>query len=216
MGSDVQTEMQVLLRDDQRRAHIAQFTDQLPDPVHDDGGQPFGRFIQQQHVGIAHQRARDGEQLLLTARKTSGHAPLHPGKDREHLPHSRQRPVRASIGAGFGADQQIVLNRVLRKHLTILWHIANAGPGNPVCGPAGNGGTTQGNAPLGRWCEADDRLHGGRLAGPVAPQQCQRLALVQIERHPEQDLAGTVEHVDTFDGQQSSHAGTFLWAELPR
>ncbi len=64
---DPQAEMHVLLGEQDGGAARSQFPQYLGDGGDDDRGQPFARLVEQQDQGIAHQRARDHQQLLFAA-----------------------------------------------------------------------------------------------------------------------------------------------------
>ena len=56
--------------------------------------------------------------------------------------------------------------------------------------------------------QAHDRLHGGRLAGAVAAEQCHGLALPDREGDTKQDLAGAIIDVEILDLNDRLHAHT--------
>ncbi|KAG0752625.1 hypothetical protein G6F22_021795 [Rhizopus arrhizus] len=61
-------DFQVLFDQDDARAlavYLCEYVYQVSD---DTGRQAFGRFVQQQDAGVAQQRARDRQHLLLAAR----------------------------------------------------------------------------------------------------------------------------------------------------
>src|SRR5436305_1735152 len=72
MASQPEAEMHILLRDQHRRTGAAQLPQQFTYPLHDDRGEAFAGFIQQQQRRISHQRAGDRKHLLFATRKPPG------------------------------------------------------------------------------------------------------------------------------------------------
>ena len=72
-----------LLDDDDGHAAGGDRRHQLVEVGHDDGGQAHGDLVEQQHLGLPGQRARDGQHLLLAPRERAGQLPaalLEPGE----------------------------------------------------------------------------------------------------------------------------------------
>ena len=119
-----------------------------------------------------------------------------------------ERPVVLSGGTFLAADQQIVLNRVFRKHLAIFRNVADAGLRNRMRLAALKVHTRNPNAPATRRGEARQRLEGRGLAGPIASQQRRGLAFQDGEAEIEQNLARAIEDVEAlgFDDRPLAHA----------
>ena len=65
---DRQDQLRVLLDEDRRHPFAGdELLDRAQQLLHDDRCEAFHRFIQQQQCGIRHQRASDGDHLLLAA-----------------------------------------------------------------------------------------------------------------------------------------------------
>src|SRR5262249_20311484 len=64
----------------------------LPDFGADHGREPFGRFVEDEETRVGHQRAADGEHLLLAAGELARHAGEPLGKPWEQGADFRQRP----------------------------------------------------------------------------------------------------------------------------
>src|SRR6185369_423395 len=92
---------------------------------------------------------------------------------------------------------QVVLDRMLGKHLPVLGDETEASSGDDVRFSAlhflsGHADATARRRRNSRYC-----LERGGLTRSVATQQSHGLALDDRDAHIEQDLAGAVEHVDT-------------------
>src|ERR1700690_2678605 len=66
--SDEAGKSEVLFADEKAESFALHFANSLYHLLDDAGRKPLGRFVKQQKRGIAHQRARNGEHLLLPAR----------------------------------------------------------------------------------------------------------------------------------------------------
>src|SRR5262245_2847806 len=64
-----QREVDVLLGQQDRQASALEQRDLLLKMVDDQWRQPLGRLVEQQQLGVAHERACDGQHLLLAARE---------------------------------------------------------------------------------------------------------------------------------------------------
>ena len=59
--------VQVLLDEDRREPSFLEACDRLRDPIDDEGREPFGRLVDEEHAWVREQGATDREHLLLTA-----------------------------------------------------------------------------------------------------------------------------------------------------
>src|SRR5215831_13144375 len=60
---------EILVDDDGGDAALADAADDRPDLAGDKRGQPLRRLVEKETKGVGHERAADGEHLLLAARK---------------------------------------------------------------------------------------------------------------------------------------------------
>ena len=115
---------QVLLDEEDRRPELlVDLFEILGDRLDDRGLDTLRGFIDQQQVGVADERAGDGEHLLLAA----GHCP---GVLIGSLFEDREVVVdllvaRLAVAADRLADQQVLFDGQIREHITTLGHIAD-------------------------------------------------------------------------------------------
>ena len=83
------------------------------------------RFVDQQHLRGANERARQRHALLLTARQLMRSAAVETF-DREQLP--QRRPTVAGLGVALHADQDVVQHVHVWEERRVLDHIADAPP----------------------------------------------------------------------------------------
>jgi hypothetical protein len=74
----------------------------------------FGGLVENQERGLEHQRAPDGELLLLTAREIASATLAHALQHRKEIENPRRDRAR-SVAANSHADLQILFDRELRK-----------------------------------------------------------------------------------------------------
>src|SRR5215471_7012380 len=65
--------------------------------LHDDGGEPFRWLVEQEEAGIAHQRARDGQHLLLATGEAPALPARHLGEPRKEFVDARDAPVASAL-----------------------------------------------------------------------------------------------------------------------
>src|SRR5882757_8664979 len=109
------------------------------------------------------------------------------------------RPFVLAIGALLVADDEIVLDRMLRKDLAVFGDKAEPRARDAMRLHAGQHAATQRHLAAPRRRQAHDRLHGGRFACTVAAEQRHGLTLPYRKAHAEQDLAGAIIDVEVFD-----------------
>jgi hypothetical protein len=191
--------MHVLLGDQHGGAGRAELAQKLADPLHDDRRQPFAGLVQQEQRRIAHQRAGDRQHLLLAAGQPPRYAVAQRLQQREDLIDAPDRPLVLAGRAFLLADDEIVLDGVLREDLAVLRHEAESGLGDAVWLHARDHLALQEHPAAPRRREPHDGFHGGGLAGAVAPKQRHGLALAHRQADAKQDLAGAIIDVEILD-----------------
>src|ERR1700722_14380017 len=80
---DEASESKILFADEKAEALALHFSNSLDHLLDDAGRKAFGRLVEQQKRGTAHQRARNGEHLLLPARHARARASSQPTQVRK-------------------------------------------------------------------------------------------------------------------------------------
>ena len=151
--------------------------------LHQQRRQAHGGLVQQQHLGFAHQRAANGQHLLLTAGKRSGNLPAALLQTRQALKHHliiRRNGIRAVL-SGVRPQRQILLHRQLRKHAPPLRHLRQAQLDDFMRFHAADGLAAKGYLPLFGLEQPGNSMERGRFARTVCADQRDDLALVHIE-----------------------------------
>jgi hypothetical protein len=117
------------------------------------------------------------------------------------------------VATTIGADQEIVLDAVLGKHLPVLGHIGEAEPGTRMRRRAGDVAVGEKDATAFGGEDSRQRLHGRALARAVTPEQRQRAFFLKREIDIEQYLAGAIEGAHAFGPQEIRHVAS---ASVPR
>ena len=163
------------------------------------GDKPFRRLVEQHQRRIAHQRARDRQHLLLAAAHAPAGTVAHLaeiGKQREQL---FARPVRRVRPLRLAADFEIFLDRQVGEDAPLLRHVAEPAAHDRMRRLARDVLAFEHDAARALLDQADDGAEGRRLAGAVAPEQRDHLALADLERDVEQDMRGAVIAVEILD-----------------
>ena len=201
--ADVARPFEILLDDEDRHlALAAQMHKRAADVLDDRRLDALGRLVEDKEFGLRHQRAGDGELLLLAARKVAAAASQHVvehGKERKDLVVDRplgSRPRRVAGHEIFAHGEQ-------RENLAALRDIAKAGLG-PQVGrhlrhvlvvPADRAGR--------RHVLPHDRAQERRLADAIAAKDGQNAPGLRLDRHGSQRLRRAVEKIDLVDGQHA-------------
>ena len=163
--------------------------------------------------GVAHQRAGDGQHLLLAAAHAAAEAVAHAAEVGEQVEQALFGPGGAAGAWGLAADLQVLGHGQVGEDAAFLGHVAEAGAGDAVGFPAGDVGAGEVDAAGGGADDADQRLHGGALAGAVAAEQDQDLAGGEGEGDALQDVGAAVIGVEV---GQRQHQWPPLVAPEPR
>jgi hypothetical protein len=195
----VQRELHVLLREQDREPVGLEPRDLLLQVLHDQWGQALRRLVQQEELGVAHEGAGDGEHLLLAPGEEAALASHQLAQLGEQLADPVDRP--ASVAAAPRRHVQVLPHRELREDSPVLRDEPDPGARDLVGRLPGDLVALPHHPPAARRGEADDAPHGGGLAHPVAPQQAHALALPDLEGDPEQHLGEAVGGVEILHGQ---------------
>ena len=163
--------------------------------VDDERREPLRRLVEEQQFGAPHERAGDGEHLLLPAGQvpasTVGQLPER-GKD---VVHSVDRPARG-LAAAARRHVEVLRHGEVGEDPPVLGHEADAGPRHAVRRPARDVAALPDNATRGRRRQPHDAADGRRLADTVPAEQAHALARVDGQGHAEEDAGEPVGGVD--------------------
>src|SRR3989442_1129598 len=122
----------VLLRQQHRHALLAvQPAHDLEDLLHEHGRQPHRRLVQQHELGPRHQRAADGEHLLLAAGDVAGPDGASLGQPREvRVDQVEVAPQRVAVSPRVAAAEEVLLDGQVLEHVATLHHLHHAPPHN--------------------------------------------------------------------------------------
>ena len=171
--------MQVLLGEQHGDAFLLHAQHGLGHLLDDHRGEALGGLVEQHRLGIAHQRARDGEHLLLAARHGRGAPAPHLGEVREDREQPLRRPGRAAVGRRAAPDLQILVDGEVGEDAPVLRHVAEAEPRDAEGGRPAMSCAVEAHAPPRSADQAHDGLQRGGLAGAVAAHQRDDLAAPQ-------------------------------------
>src|SRR5206468_8985833 len=189
-------EGQILLRHQDGHALLLEDGDLVGERLHDQVSQTLGGLVQDEEARIAHESASDREHLLLASREIARPASVELGEDGKGRVDALHRPGRRARGQGPARDLQVLSHGEVREDATVLGHEADAPARDTVGRPSRDVRAVEEDlAPVGRG-EADDAPERRRLAHAIAPEDAHGLALVDLEAHPEQNLAQVIARVE--------------------
>jgi hypothetical protein len=134
------------------------------------------RLVEEQHLGLEHERAGDRDALLLAAGELRGQPALEPGEP-EHPELGRLRAVHAHR---HRAVADVVQHRHVREQRVGLEHHRHVAL---VGGAQRDVGAADQHAALRHGLEPGDHPQRRRLAAARGPEQRDQLALRDAERH---------------------------------
>jgi hypothetical protein len=156
---------------------------------------------------VAHQRAGDGQHLLLAARHLARPPAAHLGEIREDREQALRRPRLGAVGRYAAADLEVLEHREVGEDAPVFRHVAEAGARDTIARKPVDRAAGEDEAVGAGVDEAHDRLQGRGLAGAVAAHQRGDLAGFERERDVEQDLRPAVEGGQALDLKERAHAG---------
>src|SRR5207248_4893396 len=120
--------LRALLDEQDRDAVGADLRERLEDALDDGRREAERRLVEQQHLRLRNQGARDRELLLLSAGERSGAAPPELPQDREELVDPLQVAVEAAAAAARGeSEPQVLVHGQPGEDVTSLGHERDAG-----------------------------------------------------------------------------------------
>src|SRR5262249_17303141 len=136
--------------------------------LHDQRREALEGLVQQDDLGVADQRPRDGEHLLLAAREVRAAAAAPRLQAREHAVDALERPPGPGGEAG---EHQVLLDVEAAEDAPLLVHQLYARARDVVTLAAGELDAVQLDRARARRHHAHQALQRGALARAVAPEQ---------------------------------------------
>src|SRR5580692_4332932 len=132
--------------------------------------QAFRRLVHQQHARIGHQRAADGEHLLLAAGEVTGELGAALGEAREHGEDGLLGPWRVAAAGVLGArgDHQVLAYGETLEYAAALRHQRHAARRDQFRRQARHRRAEHFDGAAARRQQPDADIHAGRFAGAVA------------------------------------------------
>ena len=190
-------EAEVLLHQQHREAALLDLADGAADLLHDHRRQPFGRLVEQQHLGPGAQDARDRQHLLLAARQLGALGGVGA------LLQVRKKSVdgvEVEAARGHHRRQHHVLgNRQRPEDAALLRADGDAGAGDGVGRQPDRLDAAIGDAALAPRHQTHDGLHRRGLAGAVSPEQGHHLALAHLKIDAVQHMAFAIPGIESRD-----------------
>ena len=195
----------VLLDEQEGDPLVAHLLDHRHDVLDDPRGEPLGRLVHEDQTGVHEERAGDRDQLGLPAREMLADPVPEPAEDREALvdPLERPRPLGlAGRKRPVEGHFQVPLHGQGREDAAVVRDPGDAAARDEVGRHARDVRPVENDPASPDGDQAEDALDRGRLPAPVPAEEADRLARLDLEREPAQDLGVAVEGVDPLDGQQ--------------
>src|SRR5262245_10925095 len=195
--AELRDEAHVLLGEHDCQPRRLQAAKLLVQSLDNERRQALRRLVEEQHLRTSHQRASDREHLLLAARE--GARALSPPLEEvgEQLEDALGCPHRRSpVPPGLPRNLEVLPHGQVREDAPVLRHVADPQPSHAEWWQALQVAAAQPDAALARRREPDDALEGRRLAGAIAPEEADDLALADLEGEIDEDVAVSVERVD--------------------
>src|SRR5712692_4776077 len=170
--------LEILLREHDGQALPLERGDLLAEGLDDDGGQPLRRLVEEEDARTAHERARDGEHLLLPAREASPSPRRHPPEGGEMLIDTIDAPPTRPPGT----DQEILLHAEIAEDAPVFRHPAHAQSGDLVGRQPPQLSAIEAQRTADDIHPAHGGLERGGLAGAIAAEERHHLALARLER----------------------------------
>src|SRR5579883_2823374 len=194
----------VLFDQQHRDAFLTGGDDHLEDFLHDQRRQALRRLVEHQQLGIEQERARDREHFLLTARELAALVGFALRQPRKELVDARNGPRPRSVDR----YHEIFLDRQVCENPASFRHIADADAGEAEGRPVGRGVAEDAHRALARMGQANEAAERRRLAGAVAAEKRDDLALAHLQADAMQDVALAVISVQVFglEHDRAAHA----------
>ena len=162
-------------------------------------------LVQHEQLGVAGQRARDGQHLLLAAGEAPPPLPPALAQDGEVGEDAFARPARVAVDASLG-QPEILADLEVGKDLPPLGDIPYPQVEDLVRGMSGDVAVLEAHRAAPRRRQSHDRAQRRRLARAVAPEEHGDLPRRDREGDVAQHVALAVEGLEGVDGEERHSA----------
>src|SRR3989440_7103633 len=197
----------VLLDQQDGRALAVDVTNDVEDLVDEDRRQSQRGLVEEQHLGLGHQPAGDGQHLLLASGEGAANlveALPDPGEERQDVFQVAPDPV--PILTPVGPQAEIVSHAHSVEDASPLGYVTDAQAHDLVRWEARDVPASQPHLSLRRWRQPGDRTKGGRLAGTIAADEGPDLSLLDAEGDALKRMDPAVVGVDGIDLEERHQA----------
>src|SRR5881296_722490 len=170
--------------------------------LHSDRREAFRGLVEQQQARTRHEGAGDRQHLLLAAREAAAALVRPVGQLGEQAEDALDRE--AALGAD--ADREVLRHRQVGEDPPILGHEPDAQAGHAVRRHTAQRASLEADLSGRHLDDADDRLEGGGLAGAIASEQRDHLALGRAQADAVEHVARPVDRVDV--GELEHHGAS--------
>ena len=196
--------LDVLVDEQDRQPARLEPLETAPDLHADERRQPLGGLVEDEQRGIGHQRAADGQHLLLAAGERARHAARACRQRWEQLEDALDGPRLDGAAAVGGRGEQVLADGEVREDLPAFGHQAQARLRDAVRRQAVQRPALELHAPGAGRQQAHHGAHGGRLAHAVATEQRDEPPALDREIDAEQHLADAVGGLQALDRQHQA------------
>ena len=186
-------EREILLDEQDREPLALEILDDPADLADQEWRQALGGLVHQQELRVGHQRAGDGQHLLLATRQLARAVGAALAQARKEIQHALDRP---GPTVALDGHHQILHDRQRREDPAPLRHQTEPERHGPVRGPGGDVPVLEEDLPAPWPREADDGSDEGGLAHAVPAEDAHDLAALHAQGDALQHVAVAVVGVD--------------------
>ncbi len=193
----------VLLHQEHRHAILAQLFDDFEDLLNDDRRQPQRRLVEQQQLGLAHQRAGDGEHLLFATGHGAAALLVAFLQAWEEFEHMVELLLEVRLAGEETAHGEVFLHRQPGEDPTAFRYHGNRLAHDVAGLLAHQLLALEANAAAARLWRTAERHQQGGFARTVGTDQSDDFALLDLHVDVVQGLDLAVEGRDVFESQHA-------------
>ncbi len=173
-----------------------QFEQRVGEARREHGRDALRGLVEQQCQGISHQRAGDGQHLLLAAGKAGAGTIAGGGQAGKEGVEPLRRPGRQARSCRLAADFEIFRHRKLAENAAIFRHVTQPESRDFVGRKQRRRRSIEKNVSRNRRNQPHDRFQRSGFSGAIAAKQNDHFARSQLERSVEQDARAPVAGVE--------------------